>query len=266
MAYTKSGQGAKAAGEMLVLAAASGDASYQRDMMWQAADLYNKSGKQAKAVSIYKSYVKKYPQPLEPAIEARHYLAEDAHKQKQPKEWGFWLNEIVKADRNGGKQRTARTNYLAAKATLQLVRPYQLSYQRVKLNIPLKKSLKKKKSLMQQTIKAYEIAMSYKVAEVTTAATYQIGEVYHDFARALMKSQRPKGLSGEELEQYDLLLEEQAYPFEEKAIDIHVANANRTQDGIYDEWVKNSLEVLGTLQPVRYAKIERIESYVEVIN
>ena len=108
--------------------------------------------------------------------------------------------------------------------------------------------------------------MSYKVAEVTTAATYQIGEVYHDFARALMKSQRPKGLSADELEQYELLLEEQAFPFEEKAIDIHVANANRTQDGIYDEWVRNSLEVLGKLQPVRYAKIERIESYVEVIN
>jgi TolA-binding protein len=266
LAYTKSGQGAKAAGEMLVLAAASGDVAYQRDMMWQAAELYDKSGKQSKAASAYKSYVKKYPQPLEPAIEARHYLAEYSRKSNQAKEWGYWLNEIVKADRHGGKQRTVRTNYLAAKATLQLARPYQLSYQRAKLKIPLKKSLKKKKSLMQQTIKAYENAISYKVAEVTTAATYQIGEVYHDFARALMQSQRPKGLSAEELEQYVLLLEEQAYPFEEKAIDIHVANAKRTQDGIYDEWVKNSLEVLGKLQPVRYAKIEKIESYVEVIN
>ncbi len=266
LAYTKSGQGAKAAGEMLVLAAASGDTAYQRDMMWQAAELYDKSGKQGKAANVYKSYVKKYSQPLEPAIEARHYLAEYYHKNNQAKEWGYWLNEIVKADRQGGKQRTARTNYLAAKAVLELARPYQLSYQRVKLKIPLKKSLKKKKSLMEKTIKAYEVAMSYKVAEVTTAATYQIGEVYHDFARALMNSQRPKGLSADELEQYELLLEEQAYPFEEKAIEIHVANANRTQDGIYDEWVKNSLEVLGKLQPVRYAKIEKIESYVEVVN
>jgi hypothetical protein len=81
-----------------------------------------------------------------------------------------------------------------------------------------------------------------------------------------MKSQRPKGLSADELEQYEVLLEEQAFPFEEKAIDIHVANVNRTQDGIYDKWVKNSLGVLGKLQPVRYAKIERVESYVEVVN
>ncbi len=266
VAYTRSGQGAKAAGEMLLLAAASGDLSYQRNMMWEAAELYDKSGKQAKAASVYSSYVEKYPQPLEPAIEARHYLAEYYHKRSNAKKWGYWLNEIVKADRKGGKQRTARTNYIAANAVLELARPYQLSYQRAKLKIPLKKSLKKKKNLMEQTIKAYEAAMSYKVAEVTTAATYQIAEVYHDFARALMKSQRPKGLSADELEQYEILLEEQAFPFEEKAIDIHVANVNRTQDGIYDNWVKNSLEVLGKLQPVRYAKIERVESYVEVVN
>ena len=118
---------------------------------------------------------------------------------------------------------------------------------------------------MQNAIKAYENAMNYKVAEVTTAATYQIGEIYHDFARALMKSQRPKRLSAEELEQYELLLEEQAYPFEEKAIDIHVANVKRTQDGVYDEWVKKSLQVLGKLQPVRYAKNEKIDSYVDII-
>ena len=265
LAYTQTGQGAKAAGEMLILAAASGDVAYQRNTMWQAAEMYDEAGKQSKAMEVYKSYVKKYPNPLEQAIEARHYLAEHYRKTNQAKEWGYWLNDIVQADRKGGKQRTARTNYLAAKATLVLAKPHQLSYQQTKLKIPLKKSLKKKKALMQNAIKAYENAISYKVAEVTTAATYQIGEIYHDFARALMQSQRPKKLSAEELEQYELLLEEQAYPFEEKAIDIHVANVKRTQDGIYDEWVKNSLQVLGKLQPVRYAKNEKIESYVEVI-
>ena len=118
---------------------------------------------------------------------------------------------------------------------------------------------------MENAIKAYENAINYKVAEVTTAATYEIGEIYHDFARALMQSQRPRKLSAEELEQYELLLEEQAYPFEEKAIDIHVANVKRTQEGIYDEWVKKSLVILGQLQPVRYAKNEKIESYVEIV-
>ena len=265
LTYTKTGQGAKAAGEMLILAAASGDVAYQRDMMWQAAELYDQSSKHNKAAEVYTSYIQKYPTPLEPAIEARHYLAEYYRKNNQAKQWGYWLSDIVQADRKGGSQRTARTNYLAATATLELAKPHQLAYQKIQLKIPLKQSLKKKKSQMQNAIQAYENAINYKVAEVTTAATYQIGEIYHDFARALMQSQRPKGLSAEELEMYDLLLEEQAFPFEEKAIDIHAANIKRTQDGIYDEWVRKSLQILAKLQPVRYAKNEKIESYVEII-
>ncbi|MCG6887941.1 MAG: tetratricopeptide repeat protein [Proteobacteria bacterium] len=265
VAYTNTGQGAKAATAMLALAAASGDATYQRNMMWQAAELYDKSGEPGKAVDTYKSYVQKYPSPLTEAVEARQYIAEYYRKTNRPKEWGQWLNAIIVADAKGGRERTARTNYLAAEATLLLAKPHQQAYQRAQLTAPLKKSLKQKKSLMQSTIKVYERAMKYKVAGVTTAATYQIAEVYHDFARALMKSQRPRGLSGEELEQYNLLLEEQAYPFEEKAIDIHMANVNRAREGIYDEWVQKSLQELAKLQPVRYAKTEKTVSYVETI-
>jgi len=80
-------------------------------------------------------------------------------------------------------------------------------------------------------------------------------------ASGLFASERPKGLSSTDLEQYDLLLEEQAFPFEEKAIEIHETNADRVKTGIYDEWVKKSLIALRKLQPVRYAKLERSELF-----
>jgi len=264
--YSKTGQGAKAAGEMLALAAASGDVKYQRETLWQAADLYEKSKEPQKALKIFKQYVKKYPSPLEPAMEARHHIAEYYRKSNNPRDWGHWLSDMVKADAKGGKQRTFRTSYLAADAVLHLATPYQNAYKQAKLTVPLKKSLKKKKKLMQQTIKAYERAMQYQVAEVTTSATYQIAEVYHEFARSLMTSERPRKLSGEDLEQYEMLLEEQSYPFEEKAIDIHTANLEHMKDGIFDKWVKSSLEIMQELQPGRYAKNEKIQTYVEAIN
>ena len=119
---------------------------------------------------------------------------------------------------------------------------------------------------MQSSIKAYEQALKYKVADVSTSATYQIAEIYNDFARALMKSQRPKGLSSDEKEQYDILLEEQAFPFEEKAIDIHIANVQNVTIGVYNDWVKKSLKQLSKLQPVRYAKTEKVEGYVDSIH
>ncbi len=266
LAYSQTGQGIKAATEMLTLASMSGNPQYQREVMLQAAALYEKSGAPKKAVSTYKQYVKKYPQPLEAAIEARHNIAEYYRKVNKPKEWGYWLSEIVRADSRGGKQRTARTNYLAARASLNLATPYRTAYNKVRLTVPLKKSLKKKKKLMKKAISAYERVIKYKVAEVTTAATYQIAEIYNNFGRALMRSQRPRGLNAEEMEQYDMLLEEQAYPFEEKAIDIHVANLARFKEGIYDKWVNGSLRVLSKMMPARYAKTEKIQSYVEAIN
>ncbi len=53
-----------------------------------------------------------------------------------------------------------------------------------------------------------------------------------------------------------MLLEEQAFPFEEKAIEIHEANARRAAEGVYDEWVQKSYTALAELKPARYARTE----------
>ena len=100
---------------------------------------------------------------------------------------------------------------------------------------------------------------------MATAATHHTAELYHDFGKALMSSQRPKGLSKEELEQYNVLLEEQAFPFEEKAVELHEANARRSAQGIYDKWVRASYAALGEMRPVRYGKSELSEVSVRAI-
>ncbi len=264
--YTETKQHTKAAGEIEKLLATRGDANFKRNMTLQAANLYIKGGNKKNGMRLYKAYIKKYPRPLIEAMEARNTLAEHYKKTRQLKKWGYWLHEIIKTDASGGRQRTARTKYLAGNATLVLAKPLRTLYNRIKLKIPLKKSLKKKKRLMQKSIKAYEQALQYKVADVSTSATYQIAEIYNNFARALMKSQRPKGLSSDEKEEYDILLEEQAFPFEEKAIDIHVANVKNVTIGIYNNWVKKSLKQLSRLQPARYAKTEKVEGYIDAIH
>jgi len=263
--YTETKQYSKAASEIEKLLKTKGDANFKRDMTWQAANLYIKGGNTANGVRLYKTYIKKYPSPLVEAMEARNTLAEHYKKSRQLKKWGHWLREIIKADAKGGTQRSDRTRYLAGTATLVLAKPLRTQYNKVQLKIPLKKSLKIKKQLMQKTIKAYEQALNYKVADVSTSATYEIAEIYNDFARALMKSQRPKGLSSDEKEQYNILLEEQAFPFEEKAIDIHIANVQKFSIGVYNDSVKKSLKQLSKLQPVRYAKTEKVEGYVDSI-
>jgi hypothetical protein len=81
-----------------------------------------------------------------------------------------------------------------------------------------------------------------------------------------MESERPAELDEAALEQYDLLLEEQVFPFEEKAIDLYKANTNRAADGVYDEWVIRSFGKLAELMPARYAKLERSENVITALN
>ena len=264
LVYTKSGRAVKAANEMVYLAnnAKHYSRDQRRELLWDAAKIYNDNKRRKTAKNILTAYIKNYPKPLEQAIEARQLLA-DFNKKSNYKRHYYWLREIIKADNRGGKDRTARTHFLAATAYMKLTLPLFKAYTRARLTIPLKRSLKKKKNLMKKVVKSYDNAMKYRVAEITTAATYYIAEIYNDFATALLKSQRPKKLNAAELEEYGYLLEEQAFPFEEKAIDIHKANAERVKDNIYDKWVKLSITKLSKLNPVRYAKTEKAESYVK---
>jgi LysM repeat protein len=66
----------------------------------------------------------------------------------------------------------------------------------------------------------------------------------------------PRGLYPEELEQYELAIEEQAYPFEEKAIHVHESNLKLISKGVYNEWIEKSLQKLAKLVPARYDKPE----------
>jgi cellulose synthase operon protein C len=263
--YIESGRWSLAAGELEKLAAEKKEPQLAREALWQAAELYEKAGKRDAAVKMYERYVKQNPEPLESAIEGRYRLAQIAKKDGNGVRERSWMKEIFEADRNGGRGRTDRTRFLGATAALMLADPVYEEYRKVALVEPLKKQLKLKKAKMEDALKAYTVAAEYGVADVATASTYRIAELYGDFGGALLGSQRPKGLSKDELEQYNVMLEEQAYPFEERAIELHEVNARRGADGIYDAWVKNSYSALGKLRPVRYAKSERSEVVIDAL-
>ncbi len=237
----------------------------QREATLQAADLYDKAGNSAKSRTMLEAFVKHFPQPLNPAMEARNKLTLMAAKAGDYSGRDYWLRDIIAADRSAGAARTDRSRALAATATLTLAAPVREEFKKIKLVIPLKKSLAEKRKAMEAALKAYEAAADYQVAEVTTAATYESAELYRQLGKDLMSSERPKNLKKDELEQYDVLLEEQAFPFEEKAIKLHEVNAARTKDGTYDEWVQKSFAALAQLNPGRYGKVEIGEQQVDSI-
>jgi hypothetical protein len=126
----------------------------------------------------------------------------------------------------------------------------------VRLVKPLEENLNKKRDLMKAATEEFGRLVDYEIGEVTAAATFYLAEIYSHFSIALMASERPEGLSPMEMEQYDLAIEEEAYPFEEEAIEVHESNLKLISLGVYNEWINKSLQKLAESVPARYDKPE----------
>ncbi|MDH4165368.1 MAG: tetratricopeptide repeat protein [Gammaproteobacteria bacterium] len=257
VAYVESGQQARAAAEFeRVAARETEDPEVRRTALWQAAELQVAAGDPASASRVYAEYVKRYPAPVGPALDARQTLADLARDANDIEGRKRWLEDIIVADRGAGSARTDRTKYLAATAALELARPLDAAARTIRLALPLETSFAAKRKALEAALGAYGRAEEYGVAQVTTASAFAMADLYRHLGRALLESDRPNGLDAEELEQYDVLLEEQAFPFEEKAIGIHERNARLAAQGVYDEWVQRSYAELAQLKPGRYARAE----------
>jgi TolA-binding protein len=264
--YMETGRSTQAAAEFERIAVAEGSSDeVRREALWKAAELYEAGEIVASEKRVLEDIVARYPDPLSESIEARYRLLEIAETQGDSAEVTARLNDIIDVDARAGAQRTDRTRFLAAKASVRLAEPIRKRFEVVQLAQPLAESMKLKRALMEEVIDAYTGAADYGVAEVTTESTFRLAQVYESFADDVMDSERPKDLDADALEQYELLLEEQVFPIEEKAIDLYKANTDRTSDGIWDEWVERSFNRLAGLLPARYAKLERSEDVVTAL-
>ncbi|MFQ5488987.1 MAG: tetratricopeptide repeat protein, partial [Gammaproteobacteria bacterium] len=265
-AYLQGGQPGKAAEEYLRIGAETDDPALKRETLWQAARLYDETGQEEDAMLAYQRYVVAFPLPLDPAQQARLRLAELNRKAGNTYQHRYWLRELINADQEAGNAGSAYSQRQAARAARGRAQILGEEFENIRLAVPLQDSLRIKKQAMESALAAYGQAIDYGYAEITSAATYALGELYHHLSRSLLESQRPPGLSRMEREQYDILLEEEAYPFEEETIRIHESNLRNLQAGTYDQWAKASLKQLAELLPARYDKQEKRANFVEVIN
>lgn len=252
-AYRNDGKYREAAGVLKRISARAEESpDTRRDAAWLAASLLDQV-KDPQAAAELEAYVKQYPQPVDRAVEARQRLADLAGARGAAAQRVRWLQAIIAADRAA---RTPFSQQRAAHAALELAIPEARSAGKIPLRLPLKASLPVKKRAMERALAALTAAVEYGVAEVTTAAAYELGDLYYAFGKSLLASERPRGLSAVEADQYRLMLEDQAFPFEEKAIQWHESNVQRVAQGVNDEWVSKSLRALADIVPARYGKRE----------
>ena len=254
--YRENGQLSLAAIEYERIERESDDDAIRQDALLMAAELHEQDDNTMNALAVYQRYVEYFPQPVETNLEIRNKISGILKEQNELKSYLAELEKIVAIDASAGNNRTPRTRYLAAQAALVLSEQKFATFVAVSLVNPIEVNLRRKRELMQETTQKFNQLMEYEVAETTAAATFYLAEIYAHFSEALMTSERPPGLSPLELEEYELAIEDQAYPFEEKAIRVHEDNIKLISMGIYNEWVEKSLQKLAELIPVRYDKPE----------
>lgn len=225
----------------------------------KAAELYRRVGDMPSVAHVYEDHLRHFPEPVAEAQRIRWQLAalvadQDGSRQSYEQR----LLEIVDIDRQH-PDLPDELHLIAAKSSLALAEGAIDRAREIRLSQPLQESLARRRQAMDDAVAALDRAMTYQFASVTTAASHKLGILYLDFAKALLNSDRPDGLSDDVLAEYRLLLEEQAFPFEEKAIAVLEGNLTRLHSGVWNPELRKSLMVLTQLEPARYQKRPKLE-------
>ena len=265
VAYLNSDQSLKAAAAFESISSSNDDGAVRSAALWQAAELYEKKRDYDSAIRSYRQYVDEFAEPYPQYLEAMYKLSQLYTLNDAPKKADNWRRKILKTDKKTYKdKKTERSLWIAATVNMELAKTKHNEFEQHVLVAPLELNLRNKKAAMQSAVALYGQASAYKIAKITSEATYSIANIYNDFSQALLNSERPKELNEQELEQYNILLEDQAFPFEETAIEFHETNLARIKDGVYNDWIAKSHVQLKDLFPARYARETKADVYIRV--
>ncbi len=266
MAYLSSNQGIKAAQEFEKIAQVDNNREVQAAALWQAAELYQEKNKIDEAIKAYKKYTQQTLIPHTQRLEASQKIAQLYAKKGNVKNSNIWLYRIIKADGKAlNNVKTDQSRQITSESYLALARFEKNRFENIKLVKPLKINLRNKKQAMQSSVELFAKASLNKIYPIATESTFSIGKIYRDFSKSLLNSERPDNLNEEELDQYEILLEDQAFPFEDKAIEFFEINLARIKDGLYNDWIQKSHQQLISLFPVRYDRKPLVDDYVKEI-
>lgn len=264
--YESSGDLEAAAQELLAGSAADdskGD-EIRRVARYRAAELYLEAENLPLAIEHFRFYAHNHPVPARLQMEAMHHMDLLYQQTDEPGKRQFWLRKKRDTFKSlAAEDQTERMMYLGSESMYLLAANQLNAFKTVRLTQPLSRSLKKKQRSLEASLKAYQQIAAIGVLEFVGKANYSMASLYQILAEDLMASERPKNLNALEQDQYELLLEEQAYPFEEQAIVLHQNNLRLGWQTDWSDAVNSSLLALQSLSPGRFKRQEQEVAYVD---
>ena len=272
--YEQTGASVQAADELMSMHRTTADVEVKRTALYHAAELYYSAQLWQRAIETFRAFAHGFEQPVALRLEAMHHMDLLYQRTAEPGKRRFWLRKIMatvdaaiaaetEAPATQASVADGRAAGLAAEAALVLAEDALAAFNAVAISAPLERSVPRKQKAMRRVIAAMEKVASYGAQDLSSLPTLHIASAYEAFAEGLLQAEAPGNLNELEREQYLILVEEQAYPFEEEAIEIHAINVERAWATAWDQHTLRSLGRLARLAPGRYAREEEGDSYVD---
>ncbi|MGH1487061.1 MAG: tetratricopeptide repeat protein [Cellvibrionaceae bacterium] len=260
-AYEKSEAWENAGRAYIVLVNNDPDPVIRQEALFLAATMFEEDTNYAESIKYFKNYVDRYQQPFDNYLEAVYHIAVNYEKLDDQKQQNVWLTKLINVDSGAGSERTDRSRWLAAWANTKYGDYYSSLFAEAQLTQPIVKSIPNKNKWLQSASSRYQAAADYGILEFVSMSSYKIGILYRQFASDLRSAPKPNGLSASDQQVYAEIIEEQARPFDQLAIDLHQANIDRAWAGKFNDWISKSFAEMQVLRPARFNKKELIVSY-----
>ena len=190
----------------------------------RAAELMASAGDAPASDSLLDLYVARYPND---GATAFVILEQRARRELDSLGWDAPVSGILRPSSAAGAPPSAVGAYLAraaaypndasagllAEIAFRRAEEARVACGAARLTQPIRVSVAIKKSLLGHALAAYSECAAFAAAPWDRAAAYRIGQTLVEFGDALAASERPAGLTGEDLAAYDGVIEGQAREF-----------------------------------------------------
>lgn len=201
-----------------------------RQFLFRAARLAESNGPPDTAARRFSAYAARYPVPVWMWTYATLYAGLDSGRRGDSRTSLRLLEEgLRKADAGGSEAFPQEVAELAGKAHIEVGENWAEQFRKTRLVVPLEKSLAIKDRFFRRALGDFAKAERAGSLELSLQASRRSGDLYLEYGKAILGSQRPKGLAESDRDEYEEALKSRARPFFERSVDWYAGALERLE-------------------------------------
>jgi len=198
------------------------------DLLFLAARINAENGDLEAAAKRFSSYRERYPNPRWKSVYATLSIGLFAWKRGDAKTAVRETEGGIRQMDKGLEKDAPRDIFeLGGRARIALGEYWAEQFRKLKLVSPLEKNLAIKDRFFQRALVLFEKASEESPIEIAIDASQMSGDLFVEFGRSILGSQRPKGLKENESAMFEEGLNERARVFFEKGLAWYVGALDR---------------------------------------